>query len=360
MINPILKNPRYFIYYLILWTLIGGVHFFVLFYLYDIDINQALIDSLVFNFTFYILGFLLWFPVRFWDNEKKPLLNIIALHLLAAIITIASWVYSGDLILNNIYPQQEEYLLFLENSLLWRSAIGIFFFLIFILFYYSYIYYTNLQEKILQEAELRSLVRDAELNMLKSQINPHFLFNSLNSISALTLKNPDMARDMIVKLSDFFRYSLGKNEKELTSLKTELKNIELYLDIEKIRFQNRLNFTKSINNKCMDLLIPNMILQPLFENAIKHGVYESTETITISLNCLREGDDLNIIISNGREPESVSKKGKGLGLKNIKKRLFLIYGRDDLLRTKSKPESFEVNLLIPQVKSINVNNDINE
>jgi LytS/YehU family sensor histidine kinase len=172
----------------------------------------------------------------------------------------------------------------------------------------------------------------------------------LNSISALTLKNPDLARDMIVKLSDFFRYSLGKSDKELTSLKSELNNIELYLDIEKIRFQKRLNYTKKIKINCKELLIPNMILQPLLENAVKHGVYESTETITISLSCENENDNLVIVLTNGKDPESVSKKGKGLGLKNIKKRLFLIYGRDDLIKIISKPDSFKVSLIVPQIK----------
>ena len=276
--------------------------------------------------------------------------------MLAAVFTIAVWIYSGDFFLTKLLPEQTGYLEFLEGSIVWRSAIGVFFFSIFILFYYSYIYYSNLQEKILQEAELRSLVRDAELNMLKSQINPHFLFNSLNSISALTLKNPDLARNMIVKLSDFFRYSLGKNERELTSLNAELNNIELYLDIEKIRFQKRLNYTKEISGNCEKLLIPNMILQPLFENTVKHGVYESTETITISLCCESENDNLMIKLTNGIDPESVSKRGKGLGLKNIRKRLMLIYGRDDLLKTVSQADSFEASLTIPQLKKQHINN----
>lgn len=336
-----------------MWILISGIHFFVLFNFYDIGLNNAFYDSLVHNILFSILGIVIWFPMRYSNNEEKTLMNVLTVHLTAAIITIALWVYSGDLILRNILFDDIEYLEFLDNSIAWRSVIGVFFFSIYILLYYTYIYYNNLQEKILQEAELKSLVRDAELNMLKSQINPHFLFNSLNSISSLTLNEPGLAREMIVKLSDFFRYSLGKSEKELTSLEAELKNIELYLDIEKIRFGKRLNYKKQVNNNCKDLMIPNMILQPLFENAVKHGVYESTETITVSLLCSYDDGHLIIKLVNGFDPDSVSRKGKGLGLKNIRKRLVLIYNEENLITTTTNPDNFEVWLRIPQKKEKN-------
>ena len=350
MINPILKKTRYIIFYLLMWILISGIHFFILFYSYKEELgNVALLDSLVYNLIFSIIGFLLWYPVRFNDNEKKSPINIIGFHVITAIITISVWVYSGDLILKNILEEQYEYLQFLDESIVWRSAIGIFYFSIYILFYYSYIYYSNLQEKILQETELKGLVRDAELSMLKSQINPHFLFNSLNSISSLTLNKPDQAREMIVKLSDFFRYSLGKSDKELTSLNSELKNIELYLDIEKIRFGERLNYIKKVNKDCEDLLIPNMILQPLFENAVKHGVYESTDSITISLKCSIDDGNLVLKLVNGFDPGAVSKKGKGLGLRNIRRRLILIYNINNLLQTNSNNDSFDVLLTIPQI-----------
>ena len=101
-----------------------------------------------------------------------------------------------------------------------------------------------MQKRLNRELELQNLLQDSELRMLKSQINPHFIFNSLNSVSALTVSAPKSARDMVIKLSEFLRYSLGKENTELVTLKQEVENVSLYLDIEKVRFGDRLSFKK--------------------------------------------------------------------------------------------------------------------
>jgi two-component system, LytTR family, sensor kinase len=128
---------------------------------------------------------------------------------------------------------------------------------------------------------LKSLVKEAELHALKSQINPHFLFNSLNSISSLTMTDPLKAQEMVINLSSLMRYSLKHDQVDKVPFSEELKNNQLYLQIEKVRFGNKFNAVFDIDDKCLNANIPNMILQPLYENAIKYGVYEATEPVDI-------------------------------------------------------------------------------
>jgi len=209
------------------------------------------------------------------------------------------------------------------------------------------LYYEDLQEKLKVESELQNLVKEAELTALKSQINPHFLFNSLNSISSLTITNPDDAQEMVIKLSDFLRYSLSHDKNEKTSLEDEINNLNRYLDIEKVRFGKRLNFVSHVSGDCLSINIPNMILQPLIENSIKHGVYNSSEEVLVVLKCALIGDYVQVEISNDYDPEAVKKKGKGIGLSNIKKRLQLLYKRQDLLELKAEKLTFTAKLRFP-------------
>jgi LytS/YehU family sensor histidine kinase len=192
------------------------------------------------------------------------------------------------------------------------------------------------------------MLKESELEMLKSQINPHFIFNSLNSISSLTITAPDRARSMVIKLSDFLRYSLDKENHQLNSLEDELKNLLLYLDIEKVRFGDRLKVETDVPEEAMTCTLPNLILQPLFENAVKHGIYESLEQVTIKLNASLEGTILRITVSNEFDPNAVSRKGKGIGLKNVTQRLNVIYGVPKLVFTEKSDQIFTVRLDIPQ------------
>ncbi|MEM7299273.1 MAG: histidine kinase, partial [Bacteroidota bacterium] len=177
--------------------------------------------------------------------------------------------------------------------------------------------------------------------------NPHFIFNSLNSISALTTTIPEDAREMVIKLSDFLRYSLGKENSELNPLKQEIQNVSIYLDIEKVRFGEKLKFEKIVKEDCLNVKVPNLILQPLIENAIKYGVYDSIEAVTIRLNCEKKEDLLFIRIHNNFDKESVASKGEGIGLNNVRKRLQLVFGRADLLEINKGKDQFEVTLKIP-------------
>ncbi len=193
------------------------------------------------------------------------------------------------------------------------------------------------------------LLAQSELEQIHQQIQPHFLFNSLNSISALTQLNPEEANRMIHLLSSFLRNSLHADLKELVSFESELEQTKRYLEIEAIRFGDRLQIQWDLNEACSQLQIPPLILQPIIENAIKFGLYGHTGNVTIIISCSHEQGKLKLSVSNPYDPQWVNdKKGKGIGLKSIAKRLELRYKQIMLLQTKSDNSQFTTTLFIPQ------------
>ena len=348
MLNPITKNKNYILAYIVIWLTIILIHTFIINFFYGVDSMKSLADSVVFNVLYAILGFNLWYIIRFNLKESASIFDLLFNHLLVSVIAIAAWITISYFTLIYLFPDSTSYREFLNESLPWRVITGIFYYLLFIMYYYVMLYYEDLQEKMKSEAQLQTLVNEAELSALKSQINPHFLFNSLNSISSLTITNPDKAQEMVIKLSDFLRYTLSHDKDEKASLREEFNNLQRYLDIEKIRFGHRLNFSTKIPDECSDFMIPNMILQPLIENAIKHGVYDSTEEVLVELVCRHDEEYVTIEISNEYDPDAVKKKkGQGIGLKNIRKRLQIIYQRQDLFEISADKMVFRATLKLP-------------
>jgi len=345
--NPILSRRRNLILYIIFWLIIAVIYYSLLRFQLNVRIETALIDSLVFDAILCGLGLSFWFPAQYISFENNNLFTIIIDHIVGGILSSIIWISSGYFFIVFILNYSNGYSVFFAGTLIWRFVTGILFYYLITSFYYLIIYYNNFQEKIIKEAELKNLVTEAEIKTLKFQINPHFIFNSLNSMSALTTINPEKAREMILKLADFLRFTLANNDRQKNSFGEELKNIRLYLEIEKIRFEDKFEFIEEIDECCKDVLIPNMILQPLFENAIKHAVYETLTKVTLKLNCKKETDYLKISLENNFEPSAPAKKGAGIGLQNIENRLKLIYSINNLLEIKKENNFFKVTLFIP-------------
>ena len=333
--------------YSLLWLAIFVIHSFILYYQYGLSAYYAMADSLVFNLTFAILGLGIWYIARFNDLTKTSLLVFILNHTFSMAFLVLIWLFASNMVLKTVISDKE-YIEFLDISFTWRLITGLLFYALIALIYYVFMYYANFQNKIKSESELKALVKEAELAGLKNQINPHFLFNSLNSISSLTITNPEKAREMLVKLSELMRYSLRTTHNDRSSLSFELDNIEKYIALEKVRFGDKLNYVKEVDDSCCAMMLPNMILQPLFENAIKHGIYESTESVTIKVSCITINGVLQVSIENNFDPTGKQMKGEGIGLENIRKRLSLIYKSPNLLTTEIKDNKFTAKILIPQ------------
>lgn len=345
MRHPLIHNKSLLYYYAGFWLLAAITNYLLLVYGQAETVKSALVDSISSFILYPLLGLSIWFVIRYNKIEEQNWRKHLLYHLFVATAYNLLWLslsvglYKAFHLANDINFWQETTR---------KALVGYILYGLHVLFFYTQNYYTALREKNKRENELKMLVREAELNALKSQINPHFLFNSLNSISSLTITKPEKAQEMLIKLSTFMRYSLQNKPNNLSSLNEELENAQLYLDIEKVRFGNRLQIEFQIPPECLNALIPNLILQPVLENAIKYGVYESTEPTTLQLKCKRQQGFLIVQIENEYHTNALKNKGEGIGLNNIRQRMMLIYNNPHLINITQTAESFSVQFTFPQ------------
>lgn len=205
----------------------------------------------------------------------------------------------------------------------------------------------TLEDRFKQHTDAAILLREAELYKLRQQLQPHFLYNSLNSINALILIEPDMAQEMVGKLSDFLRNSVKREAQDKIPVDEELTYIQSYLDIEAIRFGDRLKvvFKKEYTD---DATIPPFLLQPIIENAIKFGLYGTTGVVIITVHILLSPDFLEISVTNPYNSAETPSRGTGFGLAGIRRRLFLLYARLDLLETQTSEDQYTTLIKIPR------------
>ncbi|MBV8847276.1 MAG: histidine kinase [Bryobacterales bacterium] len=207
------------------------------------------------------------------------------------------------------------------------------------------LHYLMLAFEMSQQAAIDA--RDAELRALKAQINPHFLFNSLNSITALTTSDPGRAREMCIRLSDFLRHTLGLGERQDVAWNEELDLTQAYLDVEQIRFGSRLNVEVRVDGKCGDCRVPPLVLQPLVENAVKHGIATLVGGGTIVVDSRVLEGQLRVCVENCFDPESPTPRRHGLGLRNVRSRLQTRFGDAGQLLTSADGNRFRAEMAVP-------------
>jgi hypothetical protein len=189
--------------------------------------------------------------------------------------------------------------------------------------------------------------REAELRALRAQIHPHFLFNALNSINALVTAQPEEARRLCLLLADFLRRSLTLGSRDRVQLSEELALAEDLLAIEQVRFGARLRVERQVEEAARGCLVPPLLLQPLVENAVTHGIAQCLDGGTVRIEAGMRGERLRVAIRNPRDPEAVARKGTGIGVQNVLRRLEALYGREADLRLRAEGESFSVELELP-------------
>lgn len=311
----------------------------------EFDWIIAVADSLVFNVTLALICFFQLFIMQFYLPKKEKTAYIILTGGLIAIIV----TFTSSFILNFFFGKDAEYINFLNKSNPVRVGIA---FLLSACMSMINILITMLEtqkENVQRRHEVEKLTKEAELYDLRSQLQPHFLFNSLNSISSLAGSKPDEARKMIQQLSDFLRGTIRKDNAQFIPLQEELNHLNLYFDIEKVRFGHRLKTEIIFDENCAALKIPSLLLQPVLENAIKFGLYDTLEAVTITIHATRLNNDLIITVKNPFDAAtSHPKKGTGFGLNAVQRRLYLLFSRNDLLKTSSENNIFITTIKIPQ------------
>lgn len=312
---------------------------------FGIDQKISIKEAIISNF---ILGLFCWSISNnlsfFIPKENKYTYILIWCLVVTGVYLFIIWN-----LFTTKYSDDSNYQNILQKSLPLRFIFA--FLLISCMAVISILWYSQQEQKELEgrKNEAEKLTREAELNSLREKLHPHFLFNSLNSISALTVSKPELARKMVHQLSDFLRGTLRKDD-QLSTLKEEVEHLQLYLEIEKVRFGNRLNTLIDVDVDLFDKQIPPMLLQPIVENAIKFGLYDTLGTVEISIKASFETPYLIVNVINPFDQETAHpNKGTGFGLSSITRRLNLIYNRSDLLSAKPVHHQFITNIKIPQI-----------
>ncbi|MDE3252027.1 MAG: histidine kinase, partial [Bacteroidota bacterium] len=320
MQNTISSAYRFRISFLSWWLVWSIVQMMVL-VSYGASYTQGLTDSLLCNGLLAAGCLLIVNNMKYYLPQKERYWYI----LFMSTVISGIWLWLVKTILKHIFTQSADYQLLIDNSLFIRFVIG--FLMIGCMAVISLLWYTLLEQQEIskRKEQAEQLTKDAELLKLRQQLQPHFLFNSLNSISALAGSQPEKARHMIQQLSDFLRGTLKKEDNQWVTLEEELRHLELYLDIEKVRFGQRLTTDISIADETRHFFIPALLLQPIVENAIKFGLYDTTGEVMIGIHAKLIQQQLEITISNPYDEETaMATKGTGFGLASIQRRLYLL------------------------------------
>lgn len=317
----------------------------IVFYALDFNWQVALADSIISNGLLAIGCIVLSNMLGYYQPKNEKMLFIL---LLTAVLTLVV-VYLSKYGLNYVFAKHKTYKLFLDFSLPFRYIMA---FLCLTWCALANILWYRLEEQSATQGRLlaaQNLAKEAELNKLRHQLQPHFLFNSLNSVYALTIVNPTEAGTMITKLAAFLRGTLKRDDEVWVNVAEEMEYIQLYLDIEKVRFSHRLNIDVEIEENTLSLCLPGTLLQPIVENAIKFGLYNTSTAITITIRVKLENNTLIICVANPYDPEMTASKGTGFGLSSIRRRLYLLFADNTLLQTETQNDNLYITKLkIPQ------------
>src|SRR5580658_2313418 len=290
-----------------------------------------------------------WYSCKAAPIQKSTAQRLWLTHILAAAVLSLCWVLLAKLLAYGLSRMPS----FQGLDSRFASQVPVIFgagFLLYLLSVASHYVILAIEASRAAEARVQEtsiLARDAELKALKAQVNPHFLFNSLNSISALTSVDPAKAREMCILLAEFLRMTLGLGEKASVPLSEEISLLHRYLSIEKVRFGARLKMEEDVQEESKSIQVPPLLLQPLVENAVTHGIANLPEGGLVRLSGQNQNGRVVLTVENTFDPDSTPMHKGGLGLKNVRERLEARYGKDANMRVSTENGIFRVDLAFP-------------
>ncbi|MBI4902093.1 MAG: histidine kinase [Acidobacteria bacterium] len=354
---PLLSGRR-LIFYFAAWLPVSGL--LTMFYQQAGQMPwwAAGVLAILLSIVFAMICLSAWYLCRWMPVSEQHIVRSLAGPGVTAAVAAAIWVLASRAIAAMLASTTAWELLEEKTARgeTWLWASGVLLYLLSMSMGYLMLEVEAARASRLREAEALTMAREAELRALRQQVNPHFLFNSLNSISALVGMDKAKAREMCALLADFLRLSLGVGDRRFIPLREELGLIRRYLAIEQVRFGERLRFEEQVADAALSVAVPPLLLQPLVENAVKHGVAQSIHGGLIRLEAETTEGELTVAVVNTFEQDegsSVRPKGAGVGLANIEKRLATLYGDTARLHARTDGEMFraEIRLLREAVKS---------
>jgi two-component system sensor histidine kinase AlgZ len=341
--HPAFKNRTNFLLYLAVWIPLGGMLSTIVEASGRLTRAEAAAVAVPVTIVLAFVALSPWYTCRGLPFDSTPAWKLASNHLAAMavaaslVLVFARMTAAG---LADMFPHLERGF---PPAIPTLAAMVSLVYLLSIAFHY-----VLLAVESSRKAEI--LARAAELKALKSQLNPHFLFNCLNSISALTSIDAERARDMCVRLADFLRTSLRLGECTAIKFSEEMELARMYLDVEQVRFGGRLRVTVTIDAECEGCEVPPLLVQPLVENAIKHGIATMVDGGEVTMTGRYQDGEIRFTIENPFDPEAPAARNSGIGLRNVRERLLARYGNAARVEIAAEPGRYVVRMTIPGTK----------
>jgi two-component system sensor histidine kinase AlgZ len=291
----------------------------------------------------------LWYLCRALPASGASLSRLLLTHTAGALVAGMAAAYLGGalagLVVSTGYGPEVEAAYATRSAGV--TAAGALVYLLGVSFHYVLLGVDATRRAEQHSMELQVLAREAELRALRAQVHPHFLFNSLNSISALVSADPARAREMCVLLAEFFRKTLALGEKPGVALDEELAVARTYLSIEALRLGTRLSVEEGVDDAARGCLVPPLLLQPLVENAVRHGIATRPDGGVLRIEARTDGQRMRISVENPFDPDAPPRPGVGVGLANVRRRLLAGYGDRARVDAQSSEGRFRVAISMP-------------
>jgi sensor histidine kinase YesM len=348
-LHPIVARRERLLLYLVVWLAFGALLAFVVAFRGDTAFGWAAVYAIPLAILLGLQSLSSWYLVQVLPVQDTPLPRLMGTWVGAGFVLLAIWVAAAlgwAWLLRITVPQalDDEVANGLAPLLFFSGAAGL---LVAVLGHYMLMAFERSTQAERRALELRVLARESELKSLRGQLDPHFLFNSLNSVAALIGTDAQAARRMCFLMSGFFRKSLGLGGKQSIALSEELSLAETFLAIEEVRFGERLRTRFEVAEDVLTLAVPPLVLQPLVENAVHHGVAHLIEGGEVLVRARRRDGLLELAVENPCDPERPPSRGAGVGLKNVRQRIETLFGHRASVDVTAEPTSFRVSILLP-------------
>ena len=353
-VHPILENRQRLVIYLLAWLPIAAIFTIILKRGLAGSWLEALLIAAPMSLLYAFMCLSAWYVCLAAPMPQQSATRLVTTLSVASLFASGAWFALGEVWVLAVEPWvdfpdlNDRYVtqfppIFLNGVTLFLLAAAA---------HYLLITLDRSREVEKRALELQVLAREAELKALRAQIDPHFLFNSLNSISALTVSDPQGARNMCLLLADFLRTSLVLGAKQQIPVAEELRLVDSFLNIEKVRYGKRLSVVRSVDPECDGCLVPPLLIQPLVENAIRHGIAPLIDGGAVRLDVHREGEAVEILLENPVDPLGGAKAqaGAGLGLENVRSRLAKLFPSQSLVNVSRDENRFQVRLRFPCIR----------
>ncbi|MGH8220095.1 MAG: sensor histidine kinase [Steroidobacteraceae bacterium] len=350
--HPIVTHRDRLLLYLAVWIAFGALLALVLAFSGDAPPRWSLLFALPLSVLLGAQALWCWYLVRVLPPGATSLPRFLGTWLGVGLLSLAIWVSAGlgwRWALRTLGVPGSPATAALTPLLLFGGSIGL---LVSVLGHYMVAAFELSRDAERHALELRVLAREAELRFLRGQLDPHFLFNSLNSVAALIGSDAAAARRMCFLMSDFFRKSLGLAAQQSIPLSEELALAETYLAIEQVRFGERLRPRFDLGENTAALLVPALVLQPLVENAVHHGVAHLLEGGELKVSARRYAGLLELAVENPCDPDRPASRGTGVGLANVRARIDTLFGNRARIDVVPERERFRVLIILPTAEAV--------